>query len=253
MRTCDDYLTAPAEKQALASKAILTEVAAAAKLTAYLADVTEGFTYITDPVEAMDFARSTAGLTVYPEALCMDIETQPHPDWIGHPGAGLVPALSLIRLWSIYDPATLRVAVIDVQTAGLDWVGPFLEYRTPTVWHNAAFDLAHALRARIFRRAARLRDPVKERRKHLEVGRRVARAVAVKPGVAILDIGRIADLGCFAIRHDVDTRRHLTAHVFQHRIGHAGIKGGGVVCVAAFAGEEEIHHLLRARQAADMG
>lgn len=142
MRTFDDYLDAPAETQALASKLILTEVAAAANLTDYLARVTSGVTYITDPAQAMDFARSVA-LTTYPEALGMDLETTPHPDWIGHPGAGLVPALSLIRLWSIFDPHTGRVAVIDVPAAGLDWLNPILEYRTPTVWHNAAFDLAH--------------------------------------------------------------------------------------------------------------
>lgn len=143
MKLYDDYLAAPAEKRAFASKAILSEVAAAANLTAYLARVTEGVTYITDPAEAMDFAQSVAGLTVYPSALGMDLETMPHPEWVGHPGAGLVPALSLIRLWSIYDPATLRVAVIDVQAAGLEWVRLFKEWNTPTVWHNAAFDLAH--------------------------------------------------------------------------------------------------------------
>jgi hypothetical protein len=66
----------------------------------------------------------------------------PHPDWVGHPGAGLVPALSLIRLWSIYDPATLRVARNEIYARkGRRFRDPWLrDYFANFSWYTPRFD-----------------------------------------------------------------------------------------------------------------
>ena len=45
----------------------------------------------------------------------------------------------------------------------------------------------------------------------------------------------------------------LAADVFGDGGGHAGVKGGGVVGLALFAGKEEIDDLLRAGQGAYVG
>jgi hypothetical protein len=72
-------------------------------------------------------------------------------------------------------------------------------------------------------------------------------------GVAVLDVSGVADLRHLAVRDDVDPRLLLPPHVFTDRVGHAGVESGGVIILAPFAGKEEIHHLLRAGEGADMG
>ena len=71
----------------------------------------------------------------------------------------------------------------------------------------------------------------------LEVGRWVARTVAVKPADAILDIGGVADLQHFAIGDDVDSGGDLPAN----SVVDGGIEFGGeavlVDGLAAFGGE----------------
>ena len=102
-------------------------------------------------------------------------------------------------------------------------------------------------------RAAGLRQPFQKARKVSQIGRRAARAVALKPCQAVLDVGGVGDLRRFAIGGDVDARVALAAQHVDCLGPHHRIIGRLVQLLAAFAGEEQVGDALAAREGTDMG
>ena len=80
--------------------------------------------------------------------------------------------------------------------------------------------LAGTHRPGIGRRAAGICQPLQEAREQFEVGRSVAVAVSGKPGVTVLDVGRIGDLRGLSIRNDIDPCFNLPANRFVNRGRH---------------------------------
>src|SRR5690606_27780345 len=78
-----------------------------------------------------------------------------------------------------------------------------------------------------------------------------ARRVAIEAGEPLLYIGGVGDLVHLPVAHHVDAGLHLAADDHGHGIADHGI----VTCLRGLAGvaaEQDVHDLLRARQAADM-
>ncbi len=103
------------------------------------------------------------------------------------------------------------------------------------------------------RRAAVIGETFKKAWEHLEIGWRIARAVAVKAGVAVLDVGCVADLGGFTVRDDIDPRGGLFADQHCNVISHDFIKFLKVIVLASLSGEELVDDLLRTGQTAHVG
>ena len=90
-------------------------------------------------------------------------------------------------------------------------------------------------------------------REELEVPGNVLLALPGEPRIAILDVGRIGDLGGLAIGDDVDPGLHLPAYRLRALLGHAGRECGRVAGIPPVAGEEEVDGPLASRQRADVG
>ena len=116
-----------------------------------------------------------------------------------------------------------------------------------------AVHLTGAHRAGVLRCPALIGEALEKAGILLEVSRRVARAVAGEPGVTVLDVSGVADLGRLAVADDVDTGRHLFGDSVVYRLRHGGVKGGRVVSLLPLTGKDEIHNFLGAGQAAHMG
>ena len=107
---------------------------------------------------------------------------------------------------------------------------------------------AHTHGAVTCRGAATLGLALKKLGKQFQISRRIAGAVTVKAGVAIFDVGRIADLGCLTITDDINARGHLARNYIIDCLCHAVVKCGLIVWLFFFAGENEIHHFLNPRK-----
>mmetsp|Transcript_27498 Transcript_27498/g.50847 ORF Transcript_27498/g.50847 Transcript_27498/m.50847 type:complete len:293 (+) Transcript_27498:4469-5347(+) len=107
--------------------------------------------------------------------------------------------------------------------------------------------------ARVFGRSAIIGEALEKAGELFQISGRIAGAVTGKPGVAILDIRRIADLGGLPIADNVDTCGDLFGNGVRHGTGHGGIKRGLVIGLFTFAGKDEIDDLLGPGQTAHMG
>ncbi|MDS4020600.1 MAG: DNA polymerase [Candidatus Competibacter sp.] len=102
----------------------------------------EGFevVYVIDPAAAQAEVRR---LLAAPGVLGLDIETAKTPAYRDHPGAGLDPHLSRIRLVQLATAGF--VAVFDLDRIPLALLAPL--WTRPLVAHNAGFELKHLLHA----------------------------------------------------------------------------------------------------------
>jgi hypothetical protein len=114
------------------------------------------------------------------------------------------------------------------------------------------FHLSDAHGAGVFRRSAVFRQSFQEAGEQLQVSGCVSRTVAVKAGIPILHVGRVGDFRCFAIGNNIDSSRILFRNGFRDRFGHRSVKISFGIGFLPFPGKDEIHDLLRARQASDM-
>ena len=83
--------------------------------------------------------------------------------------------------------------------------------------------------------------------------RRMRDMFALEPGEPMPDVSRIADLALLAIARDIDAHLDLFPDHIFHRALHNRFELGGVHRLPAILREDQIHHILRSRQAADMG
>ncbi|MFZ1640508.1 MAG: DNA polymerase [Candidatus Contendobacter sp.] len=104
----------------------------------------EGFevAYLVDPAAAQAAIKR---LLAAPGVLGLDIETAKTPAYRDHPGAGLDPHLSRIRLAQLATAGF--VAVFDLDRIPLALLAPL--WNRPLVAHNAGFELKHLLHASI--------------------------------------------------------------------------------------------------------
>jgi DNA polymerase-1 len=124
----------PVKVKAAKLKTIIDATERAEELRGYLEDAGIALHYVTDHMQLTAAIRhaNQGGIAG------ADLETAKREEYGGHPGAGLQPEVSRVRLVSLC--VDRDVYVIDCFEVGYEWLP---ELKAKLVFHNAAFDLAH--------------------------------------------------------------------------------------------------------------
>ena len=113
-------------------------------------------------------------------------------------------------------------------------------------------DFSHAFGAPVGGRTAAGRLALKKSGIFLQIGGRTPRAVALKAGNAVLDVGGVADLAHFAVADHVHTGLALLRHDRIHCFGQQGMARRRLHPLALFLCEHHVRDRLGTRQAAYM-